>query len=106
MGANCYFNDSDHEKYLLYSVYSGKEQIHGEYADLKSLSAATTWIAKYPRTKYKIKKVSVKIQEVDMTEEEFNYIKNMASKKGIELTNEKDLLPFEPGEDDILSYTE
>jgi hypothetical protein len=106
MGVNCYFKDTDHEKYLLYSVFNGREQIHGEYADLKSLSAATTWIAKYPHTKYRIKKVSVKIEEIDMSEEELNYIKNMANKKGIELTNDRELLPFETGEDDILSYTE
>jgi hypothetical protein len=85
MGVNYYFKDTDTEKYLLYTINNDREHIHGEYGDLKSLSAATTWISKYSHSKFKIKKVRVEVKDVPMSTEELDYINKMAQKKGIEL---------------------
>lgn len=88
MGANYYFKDKTTEKYLLYTMFNGKEHIHGEYGDLKSLSAAITWLGKYEQTrmeKYRIRKVKVIIEDITMTEEEINHVTEVASKKGVSL---------------------
>lgn len=86
MAVNYYFKDRTTEKYLLYEIQDdGTEQIYGDYPDLKSLSAATTWIRKYKPSKYRVRKVRVVIEDIAMTEKDTKYISDMANKKGLNI---------------------
>ena len=89
MGVNYNFKDTNTDKFLIYMITNNEKQIYGEYGDLKSLKAAMTWIGKYPSyynsTKFQLKKVKIVVEEIDMSEDENKYIKELATKKGIEL---------------------
>lgn len=87
MGVNYYFKEGVTEKYLLFTVYrDGDEHVHGEYSDLKSLSTALSWIRNSGSFTYKIKKVKVTVTDIDMSDEENQYIKEVAVKKNIKLS--------------------
>ena len=87
MGVNYYFKEGVNEKYLLITVYrDGDEHVHGEYSDLKSLSTALSWIRSSSGFTYRIKKVKVTVEDIDMSNEENQYIKEVAAKKNIKLS--------------------
>lgn len=89
MGANYYFKDTNTDKFLLYQVTDGEEQIYGDYNDLRSLSAAVTWISKYRShytgSKFKIRKVRVLVEDASTTKDEDKYIKELVVKKKLDL---------------------
>lgn len=86
MGVNYYFKEGITEKYLLITVYrEGDEYVHGEYGDLKSLSAALSWIRNSGSFTYRVKKVKIAVTDIDMSDEENLYIRDLATKKNIKL---------------------
>lgn len=89
MGVNYYFKDTTTDRFLIYTATNNEEQIYGEYGDLKSLSAAFTWISKYrshyANSQFKIRKVRVTVDDIGVTEDENKYIDELRIKKGINL---------------------
>jgi hypothetical protein len=86
VGINYYFKEGITEKFLLITVYrDGDEHVHGEYADLKSLATALSWIRCPNNFNYRIKKVKVSVEDIDMAQEEMQYIAEVANKKNIKL---------------------
>lgn len=86
MGVNYYFKEGINEKFLLLTVYrNGDEHVHGEYVDLKSLSTAMSWLRGASNYKYKVKKVKVTVEDIEMTDEEERYIAEVSIKKKITL---------------------
>jgi hypothetical protein len=86
MGVNYYFKEGMTEKFLLITVYrDGDEHVHGEYSDLKSLATALSWVRHPNSFNYRIKKVKVSVEDINMSQEEEQYILEVANKKNIKL---------------------
>lgn len=87
MGANYYFKDKTTDKFLIYETKNNEEHIYGDYSDLKSLSSAITWLAKYKdyysNSKFRIKKVRISVDDMTMTQDEDKHIQELITKKNI-----------------------